>query len=31
MEVGKSNAILGYAVDVGRTDFTTKAADIREA
>lgn len=31
MEIGKPNAIIGKTVDVGRADFTAKAADVREA
>lgn len=31
MEVAKADAIIGKTVDVGRTDLTAKAADVREA
>jgi len=31
MEISKPNAIIGKTVDVGRTNLTAKAADVREA
>lgn len=31
MKIGKPDTIIRKTVDVGRTDFTAKAADIREA